>query len=114
MSLEDALLEADALNAEDKLSYRALAEKYGVCRTTLSRQHRRVVASRAVADQQQLKLDPIHERELCDYIEELTQRGLPPTRQIVQNMASELAAERVSDSWVTRFLHRHRDQLLYR
>jgi len=29
-------------------------------------------------------------------------------------MASELAADRVSDSWVTRFLDRHRDQLLYK
>ncbi|KAF1976363.1 hypothetical protein BU23DRAFT_456503, partial [Bimuria novae-zelandiae CBS 107.79] len=54
------------------------------------------------------------EQELYKFIVKLTKRGLPPTRQIVQNMASKLAAERVSDSWVTRFLDRHRDQLLYK
>ena len=113
MSLEEALKEADIADAEGKLSYQAVAKKYNVCRTTLSR-HQRVVASRANADQQLLKLHPTQEQELCEFIVELTKRGLPPTRQIVQNMASELAADRVSDSWVTRFLDRHRDQLLYK
>ncbi|KAF1971872.1 hypothetical protein BU23DRAFT_388658, partial [Bimuria novae-zelandiae CBS 107.79] len=59
-------------------------------------------------------LYPTQERELYKFIVKLTKRGLPPTRQIVQNMASKLATERVSDSWVTRFLDRHRDQLLYK
>ncbi|KAF1967146.1 hypothetical protein BU23DRAFT_484512, partial [Bimuria novae-zelandiae CBS 107.79] len=54
------------------------------------------------------------EQELCEFIVKLTKRGLPPTRQIVQNMASKLATERISNSWVTRFLNRHRDQLLYK
>ncbi|OAF98758.1 uncharacterized protein CC84DRAFT_1169909 [Paraphaeosphaeria sporulosa] len=32
---------------------------------------------------------------------------LPPTREMVQNFASAIAKEPVSESWVTRFLTRH-------
>jgi hypothetical protein len=34
------------------------------------------------------------------YIEELTERMLPPTREMVQNYASDIAGHPVSKSWV--------------
>ncbi|KAF2627045.1 hypothetical protein BU25DRAFT_298493, partial [Macroventuria anomochaeta] len=52
--------------------------------------------------------------ELCKYTEELTERHLPPIRQMVQNFAAESVHIAVSDSWVLRFLDRHRDTLLYK
>jgi hypothetical protein len=45
------------------------------------------------------------------YIESLTERKLPPTREIVQIYASDIARHPVSESWVTRFLHQHQDKL---
>ncbi|KAF1343525.1 hypothetical protein EJ07DRAFT_186504 [Lizonia empirigonia] len=42
---------------------------------------------------------------------ELGKRHLPPTRTMIQNLASSVASERCSDSWVTRFLHCYHDQL---
>ncbi|KAF1922240.1 uncharacterized protein M421DRAFT_79037, partial [Didymella exigua CBS 183.55] len=59
-------------------------------------------------------LNPQQEYKLVSYINKLTEQGLPPTRQIVQNFASEMPQQYVRDSWVTRFLHRHPNELLYK
>jgi hypothetical protein len=39
------------------------------------------------------------------YREDLAKRKLPPTREMVQIYASDIAAHSVSESWVTRFLY---------
>jgi hypothetical protein len=57
------------------------------------------------------KLSPQQEDELVLYIEILTARRLPPTRAMIQNFASEVARERVSERWVSRFLVQHHDSL---
>jgi hypothetical protein len=57
------------------------------------------------------KLSPQQEDELVLYMESLTACQLPPTRAIVQNFASKIARERVSERWVSRFLIRHNDSL---
>ena len=80
----------------------------------MSRNDRRVTVPRAEADLQRRKLSPQQERELCEYIEELTERYLPPTRQIIQNFASEIAHASVSDTWVTDFLSRNTESLIYK
>ncbi|KAF1922610.1 uncharacterized protein M421DRAFT_77648, partial [Didymella exigua CBS 183.55] len=49
---------------------------------------------------QRRKLDPQQEREPCTYIEELTKHHLPPTRQMIQNFAAEIAHKSISDTWV--------------
>ncbi|KAF1365688.1 hypothetical protein EJ07DRAFT_86500, partial [Lizonia empirigonia] len=59
-------------------------------------------------------LSPQQERDLCDYIEELTERHLPPTRQMIKNFAAEIAKDHVGETWVTDFLNRHTETLLYK
>jgi hypothetical protein len=54
------------------------------------------------------KLSLEQEEELALYVEGLTGRHLAPTRAMIQNFASEIAKERVSERWVSRFLTRHR------
>lgn len=49
-----------------------------------------------------------------NYIKELSKRGLAPTRQMIRNFASTIAKERVSESWVTRFINRHSIHLISR
>ena len=109
--LQDALTEIRNLDPGDKLVYTNIAQKHGVSRTTLSRAHRGVQVPQGVADPNQRKLTPQQEADLVQYIETLSARHLPPTRAIVQNFASKVAQDPCSDSWVTRFLHRHRDRL---
>jgi hypothetical protein len=48
------------------------------------------------------------------YIEELTERNLPPTREMVQIYASDIAGHTVSQSWVSRFLRRQANHLISR
>ena len=79
-------------------SYAEIAKKHSVARSTLSRKHQGISGSRA-------------EAELVKYIEDLTERKLPPTREMVQIYASDIAGHPDSESWVTRFLHRHQDEL---
>ncbi|RYN88163.1 hypothetical protein AA0119_g12098 [Alternaria tenuissima] len=40
----------------------------------------------------------------------LTERRIPPTREIIRNFASAIVQESVSESWVTRFIDRQQDQ----
>ncbi len=75
---------------------------------TLARRHQGISAQpKKVKNQQQSKLTPHEEAELVQYIERLSERHLPPTRNMVQNFASHIAKEDVSESWVTRFINRH-------
>ncbi|EUC27037.1 hypothetical protein COCCADRAFT_72096, partial [Bipolaris zeicola 26-R-13] len=37
----------------------------------------------------------------------LTKRGLPPTRSIIRNIASQLAQKQLGYHWVDRFVHRN-------
>jgi len=85
-----------------------LQKKHGVVRTTLMRRHKGITASRATRIFNTQKLNPQQESELVEYIERLTARRLPPTREMVQNFASSIAKEPVSQSWVTRFINRNR------
>ncbi|KAF7571262.1 TolA, Membrane protein involved in colicin uptake [Pyrenophora tritici-repentis] len=84
---------------------------FKVDRTTLSRRHRGVQRSNAAYNEQKLLLSPQQEDELVKYTERCTRRGLPPTREMIQNFAGTVVKWEVSESWVTRFLHRHTDDL---
>jgi hypothetical protein len=57
-------------------------------------------------------LNPQQEMELVRYIKRLTKRGLPPTRDMIRNFSSEVAHQRVSESWVSRFIKRHEIYLI--
>jgi hypothetical protein len=75
----------------EKLTLQACANKYSVERSTLGRRIRgqtRLIEAKATSQQ---KLNPQQEIELIEYIRNLTKRGLPPTREIIQNFASEVA-----------------------
>jgi len=110
-AIDNALAEIDALEPGEKLCYQKIATRHGVDRSTLSRRHKQIQAPRATKDTNQQKLNPQQEEELVKYIEGLTARRLPPTRDMIRNFASTIAREPVSDSWVTRFINKHKDRL---
>ena len=88
-----------------------IAEKHGVVRSTLTRKVQLSTRSHQEDAESRRNLNPQEEAELIKYIERLTEDHLPPTREMMQNFASDIAHKPVSESWVSRFLHRHDDEL---
>ena len=114
MGLKEALTECDTFASEEDIPWSKIAEKHGVVRSTLTRKWRGETQSRKEKATAQQKLTLQQEAELVKYIQGLTARHLPPTREMIQNFASSVARETLSDSWVTRFLHRYKNCLLPR
>jgi len=111
-SIQEAIEYIESREAGDKFSYRQVAKIFGVDRTTLSRRHKGAQLSKAEqAAQDRRNLNLQQEHELVLYIERCTRRGLPPTREMIQNFAATIVKNEVSTAWVSRFLHRHADEL---
>jgi hypothetical protein len=111
MSIEEALAELDALNSNKDICYVRKAKKLDVACSMSSRKHWGVSGPRAEAGLAYCNLQPEQEAELVKYREDLAKRKLPPTREMVQIYASDIAAHSVSESWVTRFLYWHQNEL---
>jgi hypothetical protein len=68
--------------------YCAVTKQFGVNCTTLSRRHCGALNTVAAKAEEQQLLSLQQELELVVYIERYTERGLPPTREMVRNFAS--------------------------
>jgi hypothetical protein len=114
MSVEAALEDIAAIDSDKETCYTTFAEKHGVERSTLSRRHRALTRSRETQAKTQQKLNPQQEEELAKYIEKLTERHLAPTREMIQNFGESIAKQKLSQAWVTRFIHRNQDHFTTR
>jgi hypothetical protein len=110
--ISDAVAAIDAQDPGEHLSYRAAADRFGVDRETVRRRHKGISRGRAGAAQQRMLLNPQQEIQLVRYIEKLSERSIAPTQSIIGNYALVLAKWEVSDSWISRFLARHRNHLI--
>ncbi|KAF1972359.1 hypothetical protein BU23DRAFT_535025 [Bimuria novae-zelandiae CBS 107.79] len=90
-AIDEAIAYIDSLALGENFEYVKVVKMYGVDRITLSRRHRRVQRPRQ-------KLTPQQEQELVRYIKRLTERHIPPTREMIQNFALTIAKELVSES----------------
>src|SRR5688572_9353943 len=77
------------LNPDQKIQN--VANKYGVARSTLSRRLRNVTQSRDEGYDSQRLLTAAQSAALIKYINELTERGLPPTNAMVRAFAAGIA-----------------------
>jgi hypothetical protein len=111
-SIKAALAAIEALQPGEVINYTQIAQKYSVVRTTLSRRHQRVSASRDTKAQDQRAFPPHQEQELVRYIERLTRQGLPPTRPMIRSFASTIAKRAIGKCWVDRFIKRHQVELV--
>ncbi|RYN15563.1 hypothetical protein AA0115_g12988, partial [Alternaria tenuissima] len=107
--IQEAIEEIESREPGEHFPYQQLAKKYGVNRCTLARRHKGLTEAYGV---KHLSFHPQHETELVRYIDTLTERRLPPTREMIQRFASDLAGKAVSETWVSRFLHRHPNHLI--
>jgi hypothetical protein len=91
--ISDAAAAIDSRDEGRAFNYRKTAAEFGVDKETLRRRHQGLQTSSAGAAQNRQKLHPQQEKKLVQYIQGLTDDGLPPTREMVRNFAEEIAKE---------------------
>jgi hypothetical protein len=80
------------LKAQKKLDFTEASKFYGGPRSTVSRRFRGVSSSRAHAISNHCQaLNSVQEDTLLGYIDTLKNRFMPPTTQIVRNLAEQIA-----------------------
>ena len=101
-----------ACNAQEDPCYQAIANKFDVKRTTLSRRHRGVQTSRenVTAIHHSLLLKP-QQNELVNYINKLFNKGLPPTIPVVRMLAMDICKIKPGKNWTWRFVGFYKDHL---
>ncbi|KAF1944585.1 hypothetical protein EJ02DRAFT_320411, partial [Clathrospora elynae] len=110
--IDKAIAAIEAPSPKEQLSYRKAAKKLAspYCIYLFYPLFSFPLSDTQIANRQ--LLNPQQESELVSYIEDLTSDGLPPTKAMVQNFASEIAQKRVGEGWVTRFVYRNKDHLI--
>jgi hypothetical protein len=79
------------LEAQEELNYTEAGKLFGVHRTTLMRRYTRKPRSRAEANSNcRQRLNHVQEDTPLGYIDTLTKRHIPPTSQIIRNLAEEM------------------------
>jgi hypothetical protein len=100
------------LETQDEPNYSAAARQYKVGRTTLMRRHKHKTRSRQDFLSEQIQcLSKDQEETLIYHINRMTDRGQPPTSQIVKNFAEEIIGKTVGKNWTAQFVRRHKDRL---
>src|SRR5207248_7946356 len=95
-----------------RVNYAAAARKWKLKQpTTLRRRYLGLSTSRAESISKSHKLTSIQEEALIGHINKLTDRGFPPTPQILKNIAEELSKTKLGHNWVARFCKKHRSRL---
>jgi len=106
--IEQALAD---LRLQDKPNIQATANKYSIDRTTLSRHWRGVQGSKEDGYNSQRLLDTAQSQALIKYINDVSERGLPPTNHMVRTFASHIAGRLPGPHWTSRWVRAHNDQL---
>ena len=100
------------LKAQKKPNYAAAARAYEVEPTTLRRRFLRLASSRARATSENHQcLNNVQEDTLLRYIDRLTDKHIPPTTQIIKNLAEEILGGPVGKNWPARFIQRHKNRI---
>jgi hypothetical protein len=107
--MELAVGAMEAQGEGEQLSYTKVAEGYNMSRHTLARRCKGIQAPVHAKNLNQKRLNPQQEQELIKHIERLTERGLPPTREMIKRFALGVAQEHVGNRWVTCFVNKYHD-----
>jgi Tc5 transposase DNA-binding domain len=100
------------LESQDRTNFAATAKRWDLERTTLAKRYRGQTGTREdAASYTHRKLSDIQEAVLIKHINKLSDRGLPPTPQLVKNIAEEIIHAELGPNWVSRFCKRHQAQL---
>jgi hypothetical protein len=111
-AMEEAIAALESLSEGEHFTYQEIADRYGVNRSTLSRRYRGVQRSMNEYAVSKQLLSPNQEEELVNYIIGLTERGLPPTKEMIQSFARTVVKKEVGEGWILRFVERNKDALI--
>ena len=106
--IEDAIAE---LHLQEKKNIQAMADKHGVNRSTLSKRFNGKTGSKVNGYNSQKILTPGQERALINRINDLSKMGLPPSHQMVRNLALEIAGRMPGINWALRWV-KHKSKML--
>ena len=114
MVKNEAILKAIVdLKLQSEPDIPATANKYGVVERTLRRRFKGETVSHAEAASIHRKLlTDEQEKNLVAYIQKQCKRGLCMTPWIIRNIVVEILGHDIGLNWVTRFIHRHDDELV--
>jgi AraC-like DNA-binding protein len=102
----------EVLKSQETPKYAEVARQFNLSRHTLMRRFKGQTLPRAEAVSLHLKaLTTEQERQLISHINRLSDRGIPATPQITENIVSEILKRPMSHSWVYRFCQRYRGEL---
>jgi hypothetical protein len=95
--IDKAIAAIESPGDEEHLLYTKAAENFNVDRSTLAQRHQGCQAPRNTTITNGRLLNPQQEVELVAYIAQLSADGLPPTRSMISNFASEIAHKPVGE-----------------
>jgi DDE superfamily endonuclease/Tc5 transposase DNA-binding domain len=103
-----------SLEPGEQIRIRETAKRFGVHYSTLSRRFRQITASKEEQYNSQCLLNKQQSETLIKWINQLTERGLPPTRQILCNFAEEISGKKPGKNWAQRWIKAHSDKVISR
>lgn len=112
--IEAALAALESLRPGERVNYTKIAEVYDVDRTTLSKRHRGVQQSRGAQYESQRILNNQQSAQLTKWINNLTERGLPPFNEMLRNFAKEITGNKPGKNWPSRWLKAHDNDIISR
>ena len=113
-SIEAALEYLGPLKPGLSFNYVLVARKFGVNRLTLSRRHKGIQGPKSKQYEKQQLLNHQQEKELVQWINQLSRRGLFISHAMLRNFAFNVCQKDPGIHWPSRFLERHKDELVCR
>jgi hypothetical protein len=113
MTNEAAMMEALAeLESQEEPNYSAVAKKFKLGRTTIMRRYKGQTRPRVQFLSESIQcLTKEQEETLIMHINRMTDRNMPPTSQIVRNLAEEIIGKPVGKNWTGQFVRRYQSRL---
>jgi Tc5 transposase DNA-binding domain len=100
------------LKAQKKANFAEAARRFEIDPMTLRRRFLGLCGSREQANSERRQLlNNVQEDVLLGYIDKLTAKFIPPTTQIIRNLAEELIGGSVGKNWAAGFVERHKNRI---
>ncbi|EED14978.1 conserved hypothetical protein [Talaromyces stipitatus ATCC 10500] len=111
---EVALEALRSLDPGGKPNISLFARTYSVDASNLRRRFLRLTGPKQVQYDNQRVLNHGQSQAFIKYINQLTEKGLPPTNRMLANFAEDICGKKPGKNWATRCLKSHSDQLISR
>jgi len=113
-SMELALAALRSADPGEKPNISLVARTYGVSQSGLYKRFHGITGSKEEHYNTQRILTTSQSKALIKWINQLTERGLPPTNSMLANFAREISGKEPGKNWATRWLKAHSDKVISR